>query len=191
MAKYEDLVDQVAIHVSPCPEPAIIDALRRTVREFCEETRILVHDHEDVAVIANQSEIKLVLPEETTALYVWGMDGRTGTYNQSDDYYLTFDNRIVFNKQNGINKTLKPLLSLMPSVKSTIFSDMIMEYFQDTIIAGAVAYLQGQPHRAWSQPNAVGYHLEKYKEGIAKGIKKRDDGLNKSRSRHKVRPHYI
>ena len=191
MAKYEDLADQVAIHVSPCPETAIIDALRRTVRGFCKETKLWVFDHEEVAITTNQKEFNLILPEEVTAFYVWGMEGRTGNYKQSDDYYLTFDNRIVFNKPYSSNKALNPLLSLMPSAKSTTFSDLIYEYCQDTIIAGAVAFLQGQPYRAWSQPNAVAYHREIYDDGVKDAIRMRDDGLNKSRTNHRVKPHFI
>ena len=191
MAKYEDLVSQVAIHVSPCPENAIIDALRRTVRDFCKKTKIWLHDHAEIQLTSNEKEIELALPIGTVALYVWGMDGRTGQYVQSDDYYLTSDNKIAFNKPYTTTKTLKPLLSLMPSAKGDDFSDLIYEYFQDAIIAGAVAYLQGQPFRAWSQPNAVDYHQSKYEEGKSEAVRMRDDGLNKSRTQHRVRPHYL
>lgn len=191
MAKYDDLIDQVAIHVSPCPENAIIDALRRTVRDFCKKTKLWVYDHEEIAITANQKEFNLNLPEETTALYVWGMNGRSGTYSQSDDYYLTFDNRIVFNRPYSHNKALNPLLSLMPSAKSETFSDLIYEYCQDTILAGAVAFLQGQPYRAWSQPNMVGYHTEIYERGVKDAIRMRDDGLNKSRTHYRVKQHYV
>ena len=191
MAKYEDLVDQVAIHVSPCPENAIIDALRRTVRLFCTDTKLWVYDHNKVEISINQKEFELILPVDTTAFFIWGMDGRSGKYKQSDNYYLTFDNRVVFNKPYSINKELNPLLSLIPSVKSSTFSDVIFEYCQDTIIAGAVAYLQGQPYRAWSLPNAVGYHQEIYDLGVKKAIKMRDDGLNKSRTNNRVKPHFI
>lgn len=190
MAKYEDLVHKVAIHVSPCPENAIIDALQRTVRRFCMDTKIWVYDHKEIQLTANTSEIELVLPENTTATYVWGLNGRNGSYSQSDDYYLTFDNRIVFNKQYQTEKAVKPLLSLMPSANSDSFSDLVNEYCQDTIIAGAVAYLQEQPFREWSQPNAVAIHESIFQKGIQDAIQMRDNGLNMSRSYHRVRPSF-
>lgn len=190
MARYDDLVALVAIHVSPCPEPAIISALQQTTRDFCKETRVWVHDVPETAVIPAQLSYTLELPEQTTIVHVWGIDGRTGNYELKPEHYITFPNTLNFNKLPA-RDTFKPVVSLMPSAESEEIPDLLVEYFQDYIVSGAVAHLQMQPFRDWSQPNAAEAHLFKYQQGLQEAILMRDNGLNMSKIKGRVRPQYI
>ncbi|MDC4754128.1 hypothetical protein NQ845_17520 [Acinetobacter baumannii] len=191
MANYEDLVSCVAIHVSPCPEQAIMDALKHITRDFCKESLVWVHDCKTAtpAAMDDQFILELDTPENSIIVHVWGIEGRSGNYhtNQSD-YFFSLPNKLTFSKAV---KSVKPIVSLMPSQKSNEYPDFISEYFEDCIIAGAVAYLQLQPYREWSQPNAAGPHQQKYLDGIQSAIHLRDNGLNLARKRARVVPRYL
>ena len=191
MAKYEDLVSRVAIHVSPCPEAAILDAIRHIVRDFCMQTKGWIADLTPVDVQDDQLIYPLSVPDDSTIIHVWGVNGRTGCYEANPQYYLSHANTISFNEKAPKQQQLKPLVSLMPAMSSDDFPDYLVEFFEESLIYGAVAYLQAQPFRDWSQPNAVDYHKQQYLQGIQSAIQKRDEGLNRSKTRNKVRAQYI
>ncbi len=69
MANYDDLVSRVAIHVSPCPEKVILDAVREVVRDFCMKTKGWVHDCPAIEVNPTQLykafELILIVPSAT------------------------------------------------------------------------------------------------------------------------------
>ena len=190
MAKHEDLSSRVAIHVSPCPEQAIMDALKHIVRDFCQQTKSWVHDVPVIQGEVDTLSYAMQIPEQSVAIHIWGIDGRQGRYQVSTDYYLGFPNQLNFNSK-APSKPIKPLISLMPSSQSDEYPDYIAEYFADCLISGAVGYLQMQPFREWSQPNAAGAHMQMYEQGIARAKRQRDDGLNLSKANGRVRPQYI
>jgi len=190
MAKYEDLVPSVAIHVSPCPEHAIIDALRHVVRDFCKETKGWVFDVPALAVDGSTLEFTLAVPEASTVIHVWGVEGRKGEYSDSELYSFNFPNLLCF-QQIPNTAQIKPLVSLMPSKGSQEYPDYLAEYFDADLVAGAVAYLQMQPFRAWSQPNAAGVHQQQYLEGVARAKLMRDNGLNIPKVKRRVRAQYF
>lgn len=190
MAEYESLVEKVAIHVSPCPEQAIMDALKHIVRDFCQQTKSWVHDVPVIQGEVDTLSYAMQIPEQSVAIHIWGVDGRQGCYQVSTDYYLGFPNQLNFNSK-APSKPIKPLISLMPSSQSDEYPDYIAEYFADCLISGAVGYLQMQPFREWSQPNAAGAHMQMYEQGIARAKRQRDEGLNLSKATGRVRPQYI
>lgn len=191
MANYDDLVSRVAIHVSPCPEKVILDAVREVVRDFCMKTKGWVHDCPAIEVDPTQTIYDLDVPEGSATFHIWSLEGRTGQYKANDDYFINLDGKLQFNEAVRSSKTIKPLVSLIPTGKSEGFPDYIVNFFEETIVSGAVAELQQQPFRDWSQPNAVGIHLQKYEQGLAQAQRFRDEGLNKSKVRNRVKPHYI
>lgn len=191
MATYDDLVPGVAIHISPCPEKVLIDAIKSAVRDFCKRTKLWVYDCPEFESDEIQSIYELNLPLNTRVVNVWGLEGRTGEYKDKTDYFIDADGRLRFNKPIGVKKIIKPLVSLMPGLKSTEFPDYFIDYFSEHIISKAVADLQVQPFRAWSQPSAAVIHLQMYDMGIIEAKRFRDDGLNKSKARTRVRPNYL
>lgn len=193
MALYDDLVDAVAIHVAPCPETAIYDATRHVVRDFCKESRIWVFDCDQVILNdASQSVVLLDIPEESTVIHVWGIEGRCGVYSEdSHHYFFNAPNKLQFNQPQSKDKSIFPLVSLMPSMKSSQYPDFINEYFCEGLISGVVSYLQLQPYREWSQPNAAAPHHEKYQNAIAAAKCMRDNGLNISKVNKRVKPIYM
>lgn len=191
ITEYDQLVNKVAIHLSNCPESAVIDALRHTVRDFCKRTKTWIFDNPVIDTEADQLSYDLSLPDESTVFHLWGLNGRTGDYRSLDDVYLSQPAAIVFSKQPSSHKQIKPLLSLMPTVSSTGFPSHIHEMYEEHLIAGAVGYLQLQPFREWSQPNAASTHFMKYEQGIVEAKRLRDEGLNISKAHSRVRPQYI
>ena len=190
MAKHEDLSSLVAIHVSPCPEQAIMDALRHVVRDFCKKTKGWIYEAPALNGEPDTSNYEMLIPEKSVAIHIWGIDGRKGQYQDSSDYYLAFPNQLNFNNK-APSKQIQPLISLMPSSNSDEYPDYLAEYFDDHIVSGAVAYLQMQPFREWSQPNASQVHQNKYEQGIIEAKRLRDEGLGISRARSRVRAQYI
>ena len=190
MIEYSDLVNGVAIHVSPCPEIVIVDSIRHVVRDFCKRTKAWVYDSPEIHIEPDQLSYQLTLPENSAVFHLWGLNGRNGNYQTLQDVYLSSD-MLVFTKQPSTSKSFKPLLSLMPTVKSTSFPAQIRELFEEHLIAGTVAHLQLQPFREWSQPNAAQIHAIKYEQGILEANRLRDEGLNIQRSRNRTRAQYL
>lgn len=191
MATYEDLVPRVAIHLSNCPERVILDSIKNIVREFCRKTKGWVHDCTAIEVDPTKNTYELIVPEGSTVIHIWGLDGRTGRYEENPEYFLNMDGKLQFNEVPRHSATITPLVSLMPKLESDDFPDYLINFFSDALVSGAVANLQMQPFRDWSEPNAVGVHHERYRMGIAEAERMRDDGLNKSKVRTRVRPQYI
>lgn len=189
--EYSELANGVAIHISNCPERVIVDAIRHVVRDFCKKTKAWIYDHVALEIEEGELVYELVLPEESAVFHLWGLDGRSGSYAVLQNVYIESPNSLVFTKQPSTSKTFKPMLSLIPSVKSTEFPSYIHEIYEEHLISGAIAYLQMQPFRDWSLPNASQVHQIKYEQGIIEAKRLRDEGLGISRSRGRVRPQYI
>ncbi len=191
MVEYSELVNGVSIHVSNCPERAIVDALRHVVRDFCKRTKAWVYDNPALVIEEGKLEYALTLPTDSAVFHLWGLDGRNGSYAALQNVYLSSPDKLIFTKQPSSSKSIKPLLSLIPSVKSTEFPSHIRETYEEYLISGAVAYLQVQPFREWSLPNASQVHQNKYEQGIIEAKRLRDEGLGISRARSRVRAQYI
>jgi len=191
MAEYDDLVSRVAIHVSPCPEKVILDAVRDVVRDFCIKTKGWIYDCPAINIDSTKDVYDLSVPEGSSPFYIWSLEGRTGRYNDSDDYFINLDGKLQFNGAVRYSKAIKPLVSLIPTKSASGFPDYIVNFFEETIVSGAVAELQQQPFRDWSEPNAVGIHLQKYELGLTEARRFRDEGLNKSKARSRVKAHYM
>lgn len=193
MALLDSLVDAVAIHVSPCPEPAILDATSHIVRDFCKESRIWIHDCEKKLIAEDDQSMLLTKPVNSTIVHIWGINGRCGVYAEDSlEYYLSPPDQLQFNQPERMTgKLIKPLVSLMPSMSSTEYPDFIMEYFAEGLVSGIVAYLQMQPYRAWSQPNAAAPHQESYLNAIKQAKCMRDNGLGLSKVNKRVKPSYL
>lgn len=191
MVEYSELVNGVSIHVSNCPERAIVDALRHVVRDFCKRTKAWIYDSPELVVEDGKLIYELTLPIDSAVFHLWGLDGRSGRYTELQNVYLDPPINLVFTSQPSSSKAIKPLLSLMPSVKSTEFPSHIRETYEEHLISGAVAYLQIQPFREWSLPNASQVHQNKYEQGIIEAKRLRDEGLGISRARSRVRAQYI
>lgn len=190
MVEYSELVQGVAIHLSQCPERVIVDALRHVVRDFCKRTKVWVYENPNIEILEGQLSYALTLPDQSAVFHVWGLNGRDGSYSQLQYVYLDSAN-LAFTKQPSTSKVFKPLLSLIPTVKSTEFPSHIHETYEEYLISGAVAYLQMQPFRDWSLPNASQIHQSKYEFGIVEANRLRDEGLGISKARGRVRPQYI
>lgn len=191
MVEYSELVNGVSIHVSNCPERAIVDALRHVVRDFCKRTKTWIYDSPELIIEEGKLEYALTLPVESAVFHLWGIDGRSGSYGALQNVYLSSPDKLIFTKPPSSSKSIKPLLSLIPSVKSTEFPSHIRETYEEYLISGAVAYLQVQPFREWSLPNAAQVHQISYEKGIIEAVHLRDNGLNMSKARSRVRAQYI
>lgn len=194
MALYDDLVDAVAIHVSPCPESAIYDATRHIVRDFCKETRIWTYDCEDKRItVEDDPFMSLNIPEDSTIIHLWGINGRCGVYGEDSlNYYLSPPDKLMFNKpERMVGKRIQPLVSLMPTLSSGEYPDFILEYYSEGLISGIVSYLQMQPHREWSQPNMAAPHDSRYRAAIDEAINMRNNGLNLSKVNRRIKPTFM
>ena len=191
MVEYSELVNGVNIHIGACPEIVVIDALRHIVRDFCKRTKVWIYESPELITEEGKLSYELTLPDQSRVFHLWGIDGRRGEYQALQDIYLSLPGTLVFNKQPSTAKTFKPLVSLVPTVKSISFPEHIREAYEEHLISGAVAYLQMQPFRDWSEPNAAQAHQNKYELGIMEAKRLRDDGLNISKSRTRVRARYI
>ena len=190
MALYDELVNMVAIHVSPCPEVAIYDATRHVVREFCRESRVWVHECEALSHVDVGAKVELTIPEDSVIIYIWGINGRCGVYgDDSLNYFVMPPNFLMLNHPQ--RNEVKPLVSLMPSIESTEYPDFIKEYFCEGLVSGVVSYLQMQPDRAWSQPNMAVPHQLQYEHVLNQAKQMRDNGLNISPVNRRIRPTYM
>ena len=195
MAAYAEWVDGVLIHTASAPRPAVLHAIKQAVIEFCDQSRAWMYEHPQIDLVDGESHYQLAdQPTESTICYVWSMRGRKGyCCNERDNprYHYESPDLIVIDDEKPLEKTITPLVSLKPRQNSLECPDFIYDHYFEAIQKGAVAYLQMQPERSWSNPNVAQIHQAEYERWIARAKDQVNQGFGKAKPKNTVKPHYF
>ena len=188
MTPYGAMIDAVSVHLPMCPRTAVLDALRQITIRFCRETELWTYPIADQVIPADDTMILLDLPIGSVISRVLEMsldDERIDNYNLKPDGTIT-----LFDPVNR-DRTLRGYVVLMPDQQGMDCPDGVYLYWKDVIVAGAVAYLQGQPGREWSQPNMASMHWQLFESGLQQAISRVGSSIDTPQRTRRTKPHYF
>jgi hypothetical protein len=199
MAEYADFVDGVSIHLSKCPRPIILNAIKYAVMKFCNDSRVWVIDAGEIDVTPENRIYSLDIPSETTVCYVHSLFGRDecsdrigrGERRAYYRYHIDHPNILVVDEKYIHTRTLNPVVSLKPSQNALSCADIIFDEYSNAITSGAVAHLQMQPLTTWTEPNMAQAHLQIFMQGIEDARQTFNRGFGISEPNYRTRPSYL
>lgn len=185
MRPYSDLVDQVSIHLEHCPRVAIIDSLRHVAIEFCRRTGCWVESL-TLESPANEAVLQADLPLQSRICRTLQLSAEKDSAHAIGD--VQTDGTIVLDEPFTTDTTLYLRVSLAPSTQSLDAPEVLFEDWADAMVSGAVARLQMQPGREWSQPNMAAAHQQRFEQGIDEA---KTASAHRSMRTGRVRPNWV
>lgn len=184
MAQISTLVPLLATHTAGVVEPVLVNALRRSANRFCIDSGIWRETLESSLLQEGAYIVELDLPSQSKLVAVLDAEfnglpltlaGDELTlppepssrpkkiYGEAGEAFL--DGYVT------AGDSLRVRVSLAPSYTATTIPDKILEYWQEGIIAGALAELYVYPGNAQYDPNLASYWRELFAVSImnAKG----------------------
>ncbi len=164
----EDFLMYLNVEVEGAPRPFMLDALRATCIEFCQQTLLATETLASQALSANVSEYELEPSlcdsEVARVLNVWVNGsllspvtpeiGRqllaTASTSSPAGYYCTAPGKLVLAPAPAASSTMSVAVAIMPAHDADQVPDMLFKNYRGTIIRGAAARLMLMPKRPWS-----------------------------------------
>lgn len=202
MAEYAQFIDGVSFHLYECPRPIILNAIKSSVMQFCNDSRIWIYDCQEFQVTNDQNRYILNIPNDATICYihsVYGRDNRkehAGGNNRSYRrqpylYHLESPNQLVIDEPQIETTILKPVVSLKPLQDALDCADILFDSYYETIVSGAVYRLMMQSSASWSNPNLAAMHMQIFQDGISRAVKAINDGIGLTEPNYRTTPSYL
>lgn len=174
-----EFLPEIYLEAPGCPEAVALNALRHTLREFCERTRAWQADLDGISLIDDipqydidvppDAELVVVLsaryddsqitpiytPEEMDrVLITWRTDTGTGV-----SYLIQEWNTLFVSPIPTADDTTPVYLraALKPTMTATTCSD-ILDQWREGISAGALARLKSAPGKSWTDREGAEYY---------------------------------
>lgn len=164
----EDFSPFLNIEVDGVPRPFMLDALRHTCVEFCQQTLLATETLPAITMSANVSEYELEPSlcdsEVARVLDVWVNGARIAPVTptigrqmlmRSDSsspaaYYCTSPGELVVVPAPATASSLVVAVAVMPASDADNVPDMLYKNYRGAIIRGAAARLMLMPSRPWT-----------------------------------------
>lgn len=208
MATYDQFFPKLMVQLMDCPEPVAIDAIRDACIEFCSTSLWLTYDMAAGDIVAGTATYALSPPADTTPVVVtdawvqgrritptseelltsWGDDWRDR--NGTPFAFLQYSPTIVTlypKPDTSITAGLKIQIATRPTQASTTVADSILEYWNETIVAGALARLYTHAGRSYSNPQAAPAQYARFMSGVNDAKAQRQRGLTRGPIRVQMR----
>lgn len=198
-----DFSDGVASHLVKCPRPSMMLALKASIIKFCNDSRIWVYDVPEIVVTeASGRNYVMDLPEGAVICYIHNLWGRSEPHDQWSydmysgsrepyNYHIDHPDQFVVDSKYIRNHTLDLVVSLKPKQDSLSCPDILLDNYHDAIVSGAVASLQMQPGRSWSEPNMAAQHQAMFMMGVEEAKQKLNQGFGLKQPNYRVRPNFF
>ena len=193
MASLSDVYPYVMPSVQGCPIGMVDTAIRNSLMEFCEKTRIWKYMCPTISLVDQQSLYPITSTDDNSIIsmptYV-GVDGFNIAPTNEEDlyaldplwrkaesrrpifYYMDYNDNInlipIPNLDPNIPSVMQVEVSLKPSVTSTTFPDWIFNNWVEVIADGALMRLHTMPGKVWANPQIVSLYRGKYRDGITR-----------------------
>jgi hypothetical protein len=184
--------NRMAAKVPGCPVPAAHRAIVDAVRQFCEDTHVLLKSFEEEDIdyttidSTDNDSITITLTSYFTGYEpivpeFFQIDGgnwnlsRLDLYNDNsnldsiqltDTKFYNFPSTTTMKifpfTDQGANFDIFLKLAVKPNDGSTTFDDFLFNDWRKAIVPLAVAMLQEMPDRPWSNPNMAAYNRQQY-----------------------------
>mgnify|MGYP006141050507 CR=1 FL=1 len=149
MAVLDDLLPDLAVHISQVPAFIARPMLRQAVQTFCQES--FFWQLEQDIVLTGAPRYELTIPEGllVAGIVAAALDGRE--LRQGFDYELSGDEKAVVPlKTLAVGSTLRLAVAVKPARKSELVDDNLLEHYAMPIAEGAAAKLGANEGRAWA-----------------------------------------
>lgn len=149
MAVLDDLLPDLAVHISQVPAFVARRSLRQAVQDFCQQSYFW--QIEQSIELTGAERYELDIPEGllVAGIVAGARDGHE--VRQGFDYELSADEKAVIPlKVMPAGSMLKLAIAVKPSRKSELLDDNLLEHFGDAIAAGAAAMLGANEAQAWA-----------------------------------------
>jgi hypothetical protein len=205
---YEEFFSWVLPEVNGCPEITAIQAIRDTVIQFCEMTRIHQADHDPISVIAKIPDYDLETPVTGTRIVqvmnAWYKGGKLEpaapddvndptVYNQHiGGVTMSYASPKYFIQKDSDSISLLPIpdqtlasaitmrVALAPLRNGSSCADFIFEQWVEPIASGAIAKLQMSAGKPYSNPQTAAVHQARYTQGVNAARQRAVRGFNRS-----------
>jgi len=191
--KFESLIKYVLPEIQGVPDPMIIEMLRESAIQFCEQTDIYTSEPENLYVVTGIRDYQIDTPSTTVQinhiLNIWGANGNNNSevqakapadvfkYTSADTgapAYFTqiISDQIMIAPYPDKAYTLRTFTSFKPTNRATSVPDSFGKEHYETIIHGALFRLQQMADRTWTNPNAAAANLILYQKGVSAAAKR-------------------
>jgi hypothetical protein len=207
-ARYEKFLPKLLVQLMDCPEPVAIDALRSACIEFCEKTLWWLHEPEPMPLVDGAGTYPLDTPTGTVPVMVFdawaagqrmlpqteeqlttqfpdwrGVTGTPRSYMQYDPSEII----LCPTPDERVEEGLKMVIAVRPSQDSVYVDDSIYEYWNETIVGGALSKLYLHAGRPYSLPAAAPVQQAIFDRGISAARAKRQRGMTRGPLHVKMR----
>lgn len=205
MISFDPFLPKILARVEGAARPAVNDAIRTAIQEFCRRTRLWretdtfqTNATDDGIMAAPYGteifEIENALFNERRlepASISWLDDMKTGwrDYGEGQPCWITQvepDTVRLVPKQAG---TLDLALIIMPSDTGTQFPDWMGDKYRNIIADGALAELYALPNQPFTSPDLAMFHMQKFEQRL-NGMSS-DNIKGQQKARVRTKPHFF
>lgn len=178
----------VYVEATGVPEPVALNALRHTLREFCQASRAWSADLAPISILNADNSYALSLPAGselaevltatlgTRALTVTTLEEmsranpgwRSATGDDLQAVIPDAAQVLVYPTPNrNLTDTLLLWVSLRPTLSGTTCADVLGRY-TEAVALGTLARIKVMPNKPWSDREGVAVYQTRFREGIAR-----------------------
>jgi len=200
--KLTDLYPLMEPELPSCPEPLILQALRKKTRQFCQDTDVWREQLKDIDLVAGQRDYVLnpsfdAEIRKIVEVRINTAENRAAGYRGAEvksQYYMfhgELSQRLGVNLQPNtltLDESLEPSasetgglevkVSLAPLLMAGQVDQDFLQKWCEAIIGGAMFYLMTMPRKKWSDPQKAGLYLVDYNKGISRARRENVVGQN-------------
>lgn len=179
--RFDQLVDNIGIHVQGCTDGLILRMTRQIAREFCQRSECW-REKVTVNLVANQAAYTITsafVTDIRRVAVVW-LRSTTDVAQGKDGYpYNLFGLKfeqpgtLTFSVAPGTESVtggLRVELVLTPAYNADEIGDEIVELWGSAIEAGVISRLKAMPRLAWSDPQGAKDWGTQYDNGISQAF---------------------
>jgi len=191
--RYVDLYPLMTPELPGCTEPMMLQALQRSMRQFCIDTEAwwetlasvnLVEDQTEYNINSTwDAEIKRIkeLRINTEDNIAAGNDGAIQDHELYE--FITPDALILddnLKPAEDVTGGLEIEVRIVPSITATSVDPTFLNDWIDAILGWAMNYLMSMTHKKWSNPDRSAYYMMQYLKGVSTAksekVRKRREG---------------
>lgn len=207
---YSQWVPFVLVELPACPRPLIIEAVRQSAIQFCQESGFWRKELDGFYTVATDAEYELTPPPDSTIAQILTlkvgscplvpktlddietMYAKWREQSGKPEYFFLRDSQtaVFVPIPDSSAYEVRVLVTLKPSQAAHGVDECVFEEYKDAVKHGAIAYLANIPEKDWTDPNKAAYSHALFMDGIRKANNRAQHGYS-LRKTFRVKPHYI
>ncbi len=189
---YADLYPLIVPELPGCPEPVILQALKKTFRKFCQDTDAWREQLASIDLTEEQLNYDLASAFEADIRHIVEVrinteegieEGNVGalikpslyTYFPEDTIRLetTYDAGTLLlddslEPAEDVTDGLEVKVSIIPGINADEIDFTFLTHWSDAVIGGTIWWLMTMKDRKWSDPNRAPLFMLDYNRGVSR-----------------------